>query len=97
MSYSPSLIGLLLGFAILIISQPVIEKFDRKRIRESVEQSGGKVIAIKRRFFWTRLGARYARTYDVSYMPSHNKTITATCLTTMTRGVSWVNDRPPQN
>ena len=49
MSNSPSLIGFLIGIAVLIVSQPVVGKFDRKRIRENVEQSGGKVIAMKRR------------------------------------------------
>jgi len=97
MSYSPSLIGFLLGIGALIASQPVLGRFDRQRIRENVEQSGTKVIAMKRRFVWWRLGARYARTYDVTYLTPDSKSITATCLTSMTIGVSWVSDRPPKN
>ena len=97
MSDSPSLIGFLLGIAILIVSQPVLGRLDGKRIRESIEQSGGKVIAMKRRFLWWRLGARYARTYDVTYLTPDSKSITATCLTSMTIGVSWVSDRPPKH
>jgi hypothetical protein len=97
MSDSPSLIGYILGIATLILSQPVMGRLDRKRIRENIEQSGGKVIAMERRFLWWRLGARYARTYDVTYMTSDSQSITATCLTSMTIGVSWVSDRPPRN
>ena len=97
MSNDPSLIGALLGIAILIASQPVLGRLDRKRIRENIEQSGGKVITMKRRLFWWRLGARYARMYDVTYLTPDSKSITATCLTSMTIGVSWVSDRPPRN
>jgi hypothetical protein len=97
MSDSPSLIGFLLGVGALIVSQPVLGRFDRKRIRENVEQSGGKVLAMKRRFVWWRLGARYARTYDVTYTTRDNKRIAAACLTSMTIGVSWLDDRPPRN
>ena len=95
MSNSPSLIGFLIGIAVLIVSQPVVGKFDRKRIRENVEHIGGKVIAMKRRLLWWRLGARYARTYDVTYLAPDSKSITATCLTSMTIGVQWVSGRPP--
>jgi hypothetical protein len=97
MSDSSSLIGFLVGIAALLVSQPVLGRLDRKRIRENVEQRGSKVIAMKRRFVWWRLGARYARTYDVTYLTPDSKSITATCLTSMTIGVSWMNDRPPQN
>jgi hypothetical protein len=96
MNASSSLIGTLLGIATLIVSQPLLGRLDRKRIREKVEQNGGKVMAIERRF-WSGFGARYSRTYDVTYIAPNNKSITATCITNMTRGVSWVSDRPPQN
>jgi hypothetical protein len=95
MSNSSSLIGTLLGIAVLIASQPVLGRLDRKRIRET-SKSGGKVIAIERRF-WSGFGARYSRAYDVTYTAPNDKSITAICITNMTRGVSWVNDRPLQN
>jgi hypothetical protein len=97
MSGSSSFIGYLIGVGTLILSQPVLGKFDRERIRENVEQSGGKVIAMKRRFVWFRLGARYARTYDVTYLTPDSQSVTAICITSMTIGVSWVSDRPPKN
>ena len=41
-------------------------KFDRERIRENIEASGGRVINIERRRLGG-VGAKYMRTFDVTY------------------------------
>jgi hypothetical protein len=68
-------------------------RMDRQRIRENVEAHGGKVIDIDS--VWLRAAGRYGRTYDVIYTSRHGKRITATCMTSMMRGVQWISDRPP--
>jgi hypothetical protein len=71
----------------------VIPKLDRQRIREHIENHGGKVIEILRG--WGAWGSRSARTYEVTYMTSKGERVTATCVTSMMRGVQWLSDRPP--
>lgn len=69
-------------------------KFDRERIRENIEASGGKVIDIERRRLGG-VGAKYMRTFDVTYTTRHGKRVEASCITSMTRGVAWVSNHPP--
>ena len=83
--------SLVLAFVIsLTVAMP---KYDRQRIRENVEAHGGKVIDIDS--VWLRAAGRYGRTYDVTYTSRHGRRITATCMTSMMRGVQWISDRPP--
>ena len=79
------------GIAILVFV--VIPKMDRQRIREHIDSHGGKIIDIES--VWFRGSGRYGRTYDVTYMSRQGGRITATCMTSMVRGVQWVSDRPP--
>lgn len=72
----------------------LLPKWDRKRIAENIESSGGKVVDIESRILGG-LGGRYMRTFDVTYITSHGKRVEATCITNMTRGVVWVSDRAP--
>ena len=82
---------LIIAFVIfLTVGMP---RYDRDRIREQVEAHGGKVIEILSRWFGS--GSRYGRTYDVTYETRHGKRVTATCVTSMMRGVQWLSDRPP--
>jgi hypothetical protein len=69
-------------------------KFDRERIRENIEASGGRVINIERRRLGG-VGAKYMRTFDVTYTTRHGKRVEASCITSMARGVAWVSNHPP--
>jgi hypothetical protein len=71
----------------------VIPKMDRQRIREHIDSHGGKIIEILSD--WFAACGRSARTYDVTYLTRKGERITATCITSMTRGVQWISDRPP--
>jgi len=86
-----SFLVILFAVVILIVSLVLTPKFDRKRIRENVEAHGGKVIEISQRWGW---GNGYDRAYEVSFM-ARGKRVTATCRTSVWRGVYWVNKRPP--
>ena len=70
----------------------VMPKLDRNRIRENIEEHGGKVIEILRVWEW---GRQYDWCYDVSYMTDRGKRVNATCRTNMWGDVYWINDRPP--
>jgi hypothetical protein len=92
MSDPSSVFYIVLVVAILIFVSVVTPKLDRDRIRENIEGHGGKVIEIAREWEWAN---RYDRCYDVSYLTSRGRRVSATCRTSMWRGVYWVNDRPP--
>jgi hypothetical protein len=79
--------------ALLVLVMFVWPRMDRQRIRENVEAHGGKVIDIDS--VWLRAAGRYGRTYDVTYTSRQGRRITATCMTSMMRGVQWISDRPP--
>src|SRR5947209_19467811 len=79
--------------ALLVLVMFVWPRMDRQRIRENVEGPGGKVIDIDS--VWLRAAGRYGRTYDVTYTSRQGRRITATCMTSIMRGVQWVSDRPP--
>lgn len=83
----------ILFVALVIFIVFVIAGLDRQRIREHIETHGGKVIEISRN--WFTWGSGSARTYGVTYLTSKGERITASCMTTMMRGVQWLNDRPP--
>jgi hypothetical protein len=86
---------LFLAVAAVIVPLFVGRKLDRRRIHEHVEANGGKVIDVARRWFGGRGGGRYMNAYDVTYKSRDGKRVTATCITSMTRGVYWISDRPP--
>jgi hypothetical protein len=92
MSDPSSVLYVIVLVAIAIFAFVVTPKLDRDRIREHIEGHGGKVIEILRVWGW---GSRYDRAYKVSYATARGKRVTATCRTSMWRGVYWVNDRPP--
>jgi hypothetical protein len=79
--------------ALLVLVLFVWPRMDRQRIREHVEAHGGKIMDIDR--VWLRATGRYGRTYDVTYMSRQGRHITATCMTSIVRGVQWVGDSPP--
>jgi len=78
--------------AVVILTFVLTPRFDGDRIRENVEEHGGKVIEISRTWEWIN---HYDRKYDVSYLTARGKRVTATCRTSMWRGVYWIHDRPP--
>jgi hypothetical protein len=69
-------------------------KFDRERIQENIEASGGKIIEIERRRL-AGVGGKNMRTFDVTYTTRHGKLVEASCITSMSRGVIWLSNRPP--
>ncbi len=69
-------------------------RWDRQRIREHVEGSGGKVLDIASNSLWGWRGTR-DRTYQVTYRTNHGRVITATCGTSMSSGVYWRGGVPP--
>jgi hypothetical protein len=73
----------------------VIPKMDRQRIREHIDSHGGKVIEILSD--WFSASGRSARTYDVTYMNRNGQRVTAKCITSMTSGVQWLTDKPPDS
>jgi hypothetical protein len=77
---------------VVIFGLVVNPRLDRNRIRENIEEHGGKVIEIDRVWGW---GTRNDRAYEVSYVTARGKRVNATCRTNIWRGVYWVNDRPP--
>ena len=70
---------------------------DRDRIREHVERSGGKVIAIRRNPFGKGWFGSNERIYEVHYTTRHGKPVEATCKTSMFSGVYWTSDHPPES
>ena len=69
-------------------------KFDCERITKHIEDRGGKVLAIERNYSgW--FGRRDDRTYDVSYITPRDQKITATCKTSISTGVYWLSNEPP--
>lgn len=93
MSDPNSILYVVFLVAIALCAFAVTSKFDRDRIRENIEEHGGKVIEISRVWWWS--GSRYDRCYDVTYLTARGRRVCATCRTSMWRGVYWVNDRPP--
>ncbi|SRR5579864_2209512 len=73
----------------MIITLNVIPRFDRARIREHIEEHGGKVVEIIRAPWHG-----YDRGYKVTYMTSRGKQVKATCRTDL-NGVYWISDCPP--
>ena len=74
----------------LILSLNVMPKFDRARIREHIEEHGGKVVEIIR-----VLGTGYDRGYKVAYVTPRGEQVKAVCKTSLRSGVYWVSGRPP--
>lgn len=78
--------------ATLIFRFYLVPMGDRERIHEHVESNGGKVIEISG--VWGS-GRRYERTYDVSYITASGNRMKARCQTSMSTGVLWFSDTPP--
>jgi len=81
--------ALALVVVVLIVNLNVMPRFDRARIREHIEEHGGKVVEIIR-----VPGQGYDRGYKVAYMTPGGKQVKATCRTDL-NGVYWISDRPP--
>jgi hypothetical protein len=79
--------------AIVLFVFVVIPRMDRQRIREHIDNHGGKVIEIL--IDWFAASGRSARTYEVTYLTHNGERITAKCITSMTSDVQWISDRPP--
>jgi len=92
MSDPSSVLYLVALAAIVIFAFVITPKLDRDRIRENIEDHGGKVIEILRE--WGR-GTSYGRAYAVSYLTGRGKRMEASCRTSMWSGVDWINDRAP--
>jgi len=93
-----SIVLIVVVIAFVVIYLRVAHSLDRDRIREHVERSGGKVIAIERNPFgkgW--FGSGGERIYEVRYTTRHGKSIEATCKTSMFSGVYWTSDHPPES
>src|SRR5882762_10257645 len=82
----------LVGVAIMV--SKYIDRLDHERIREHVENNGGKVLKITTQYLGGWRGSR-DRACLVTYRTQHGKTITASCRTSMFRGVYWITDLPP--
>jgi hypothetical protein len=76
----------------IVLIPYVLGKYDRERIREQVESTGGTVIDIDHAWFG---GGRNLRQYRVTYKTRDGKRHTEKCVTSMMRGVHWLSDRPP--
>lgn len=77
---------------VIVFAFVLTPKLDRDRIRENIEEHGGKVIEISKVWEW---GRRYERSYDVSYLTARGRRVDATCRTSMWNGVDWINTHPP--
>jgi hypothetical protein len=88
-------------YVVLIVLAGIIRwianGLDRERIREHVERSGGKVIAIE----WSPFGkgwfGSHERIYEVRYTTRSGKLVEAACKTSMFSGVYWTSDHPPES
>lgn len=80
---------------IIILVFVLIPKADRKRIREHIDSHGGKIIEILSD--WFGAGGRSTRAYDVTYISRNGQRVTAKCITSMTSGVQWLSDKPPES
>ena len=89
---APSSLGRGLQPSVLFVFV-VIPRMDRQRIREHIDNHGGKVIEILSD--WFAASGRSARTYEVTYLTHNGERITAKCITSMTSDVQWISDRPP--
>ena len=72
------------------------DRLDRKRIREHVTQSGGRVLSI----CWSPFGLGWFREasdriYEVTYETKAGKLVTVNCMTSITAGVYWASDKVP--
>lgn len=82
--------------ALVIGCRVAADWLDRNRIREHIEQSGGRVVNITWNPFgkgW--FGSNTERLYEVTYRTRRGRTITATCKTSLWSGVYWTSDAPP--
>jgi|SRR5579871_2108120 len=69
-----------------------VPMWDRERIQGNVAASGGKVIEILSAW---GAGSRNDRAYDVSYITASGNRLKARCWTSMSIGVLWLRDTPP--
>lgn len=89
--------GIIATVIIAVIGIRILaDRLDRQRIRDHVEDSGGKVLGISWNLFgrgW--FGSRNERIYEVSYRAKNGRTVEATCKTSMLSGVYWTSDSAP--
>ena len=80
---------LVFALVLLILRFIVGGNYDRRKIREDVERSGGQVVDVS----WTPgFGGGHTRLYTVIYRTRDGKTMTTTCRTGPWMGVYWSGD-----
>jgi hypothetical protein len=73
----------------------IANSLDRRRIQAHVETAGGTVLDIKSRWFAPGWFGNRGSTYDVTYRTPQGRTVTATCMTGVFRGVYWISKNLP--
>ena len=71
-------------------------KLDHRRITENVIENGGEVLRIALHSS-SRIGNRSDKVYDVAFKTRAGKRITTLCMTSVSSGVIWISDKPPEN
>lgn len=71
-------------------------KLDRRRITENVIENGGEVVSIELHSP-SRIGSRSSdKVYDVAFKTRSGKCITTMCMTSISSGVVWISEKPPE-
>ncbi|HKD81339.1 MAG TPA: zinc ribbon domain-containing protein [Candidatus Angelobacter sp.] len=84
------------GIAAFIFGRSHFAKLDRRRITENLIQNGGEVLNIELHSP-PRIGNRSDNVYDVTFKTRRGKRITTMCMTSVTSGVVWISDKPPED
>jgi hypothetical protein len=94
-----SVVCVLVLAAALRAHRRFITSFDRSRVAERIEQGGGTIIDMARRFSpieWL-FTKGCVRRYLVTYRNHAGESVTTECLTSATTGVHWAVDAPPSS
>jgi hypothetical protein len=91
--FSSVIIGAIAAFS---LGRSYFGKLDRRRITENVIENGGEVLRIVRHSP-PKLANRSDNVYDVAYKTRAGKRISAMCMTSISSGVVWISDKPPQD
>jgi hypothetical protein len=76
--------------AIVVVLRIIADRLDRQRIREEIEENGGKIVEIHWDPFgpgW--FGEKSDRIYEVTYQSKKGHRVVAHCKTSMWSGVYW--------
>ncbi|HEY7402421.1 MAG TPA: hypothetical protein VIB39_02790 [Candidatus Angelobacter sp.] len=72
-------------------------RLDLRRITENVTENGGEVIRITLHSP-SRIGNRSSdKVYDVAFKTRDGKRITTMCMTSISSGVVWISEKPPED